>query len=211
MQRIIDKKAKIRDEMKELRDMYIANECGNCGTKEGLQIHHIVPVTLGGSNNRGNICTMCNICHGLMHDITMMNLQEKSIFKKERMTRGRKPFGYRRWKSKLYRAHGYKIVRSIIELRILHKVGIRALIDGLDESGIESIYGKKWSHNQILYRILDNETYFGGEFVEEAVMEGSTVTWELVQEHNKMSKGKKRITYKNKDVEFVKQYLRENT
>ena len=43
------------------------NECGNCGSDENLDIHHIVPLSLGGSNLPGNLAVLCVRCHGKAH------------------------------------------------------------------------------------------------------------------------------------------------
>jgi 5-methylcytosine-specific restriction endonuclease McrA len=42
--------------------------CQNCkahGTR--LDVHHVVPVSVGGSNNLTNLLTLCFACHKLIH------------------------------------------------------------------------------------------------------------------------------------------------
>jgi hypothetical protein len=46
------------------RDGY---QCGNCGSTENLHVHHIVPLSLGGSNELGNLRTLCKTCHAKLH------------------------------------------------------------------------------------------------------------------------------------------------
>lgn len=53
------------------RDNY---ECQNCGVGGGskgeveLHAHHIVPVSAGGNHTLSNLSTLCDTCHGLIHD-----------------------------------------------------------------------------------------------------------------------------------------------
>lgn len=42
--------------------------CANCGTAVGLEIHHIVPLSKGGTNAKTNITTLCWRCHAAAHD-----------------------------------------------------------------------------------------------------------------------------------------------
>jgi 5-methylcytosine-specific restriction endonuclease McrA len=46
------------------RDEY---KCGNCGSTKNLDVHHIVPLSCGGSNELGNLKTLCRHCHSLIH------------------------------------------------------------------------------------------------------------------------------------------------
>lgn len=56
--------------------------CFNCGCKEEkLDIHHVVPISLGGTNNILNIVLLCAKCHGKIHNVdflSMRNLSKKS-------------------------------------------------------------------------------------------------------------------------------------
>lgn len=42
-------------------------KCQKCGTTETLQVHHIIPVSKGGSNNQENLMVVCNCCHIYIH------------------------------------------------------------------------------------------------------------------------------------------------
>lgn len=47
------------------RDGY---ECQNCGRDTSdLEVHHIVPLEKGGSNNIRNLATLCQDCHSSIH------------------------------------------------------------------------------------------------------------------------------------------------
>lgn len=37
--------------------------CRNCGSDEHLEVHHIIPVTMGGTKDESNLCTLCSDCH----------------------------------------------------------------------------------------------------------------------------------------------------
>lgn len=39
------------------------HRCLICGSSEHLSIHHILPVSHGGQNNRENLCGLCGACH----------------------------------------------------------------------------------------------------------------------------------------------------
>lgn len=41
----------------------VGASCVNCGCTEGIEYHHIVPVSLGGTNNIRNIVPLCHKCH----------------------------------------------------------------------------------------------------------------------------------------------------
>ena len=42
--------------------------CQGCGSKDTkLHVHHIIPLSSGGSNARSNLITLCEECHGRIH------------------------------------------------------------------------------------------------------------------------------------------------
>jgi hypothetical protein len=43
------------------------HRCRNCHGHVAPQVHHIEPRAQGGSNDPGNLVTLCQICHGLIH------------------------------------------------------------------------------------------------------------------------------------------------
>lgn len=45
-----------------------SGRCANCGAVDGLEIHHIVPLSKGGTNTKTNIVTLCWKCHAAAHD-----------------------------------------------------------------------------------------------------------------------------------------------
>ena len=44
--------------------------CVNCGSSEEVDLHHIVPIAKGGTNNIQNIVPLCRKCHMAVHDKT---------------------------------------------------------------------------------------------------------------------------------------------
>lgn len=46
----------------------LGNTCCNCGSKEKIEYHHIVPLKNGGTNNLGNITPLCQHCHCKAHN-----------------------------------------------------------------------------------------------------------------------------------------------
>lgn len=60
-----DKISKIRREQNVIRKTMITSDsvCGKCGSKEDLEIHHMLPVVLGGDNDDRNLIILCHDCH----------------------------------------------------------------------------------------------------------------------------------------------------
>ena len=76
------------------------NQCVACGTTDNLCQHHLVPRSLGGSDDENNLLTLCGSCHAKAHQIqanwrhselTKSALQHKKS-KGERV--GSIPYGY---------------------------------------------------------------------------------------------------------------------
>lgn len=44
------------------------NQCAACGSTDNLQYHHLIPRSLGGSDNETNLITLCGGCHAKAHD-----------------------------------------------------------------------------------------------------------------------------------------------
>jgi hypothetical protein len=44
-----------------------AHACVECGGRERLHVHHILPVRQGGDHDPGNLMTLCNACHAANH------------------------------------------------------------------------------------------------------------------------------------------------
>lgn len=47
---------------------HFEHKCYNCeSTTDALELHHIIPLSLGGTNNPTNMVPLCERCHGLIH------------------------------------------------------------------------------------------------------------------------------------------------
>lgn len=58
------------DNWDQLRGAALARDdyrCGNCGSTVGLMVHHIVPLSKGGTNSLSNLRTLCEECHKKLH------------------------------------------------------------------------------------------------------------------------------------------------
>lgn len=74
------------------------DKCCNCGSTEGICYHHVIPRSLGGTDNPSNLVPLCTACHYLLHQIT--NKRDSSLnhgalvkagIKKSSRQQGRKP------------------------------------------------------------------------------------------------------------------------
>lgn len=43
-------------------------KCGNCRSDSQLEVHHVVPLSAGGTNRHGNLVTLCQSCHLRAHN-----------------------------------------------------------------------------------------------------------------------------------------------
>jgi 5-methylcytosine-specific restriction endonuclease McrA len=54
------------------------NACRNCGATSGeakLSVHHLVPASLGGTDDMANLLTLCSTCHPLFERIARQTQQ----------------------------------------------------------------------------------------------------------------------------------------
>lgn len=64
----------------------LESRCANCGAEVSLEHHHIVPISIGGTNRTTNIVALCHHCHQLAHGA--QNIRD--ICKAEKTGRKRK-------------------------------------------------------------------------------------------------------------------------
>ena len=50
--------------------------CGNCGSQNNIQYHHVIPLAIGGNDVLTNIIPLCEECHNLVHSKTSTNHSE---------------------------------------------------------------------------------------------------------------------------------------
>lgn len=54
-------------------------QCELCGNNRNLEIHHIIPRSLGGTNEIDNLIVICNVCHARLTPrglLTKLGLQK---------------------------------------------------------------------------------------------------------------------------------------
>ena len=44
-------------------------ECAACGATDNLQYHHLIPRSMGGSDDETNLITLCGDCHAKAHGV----------------------------------------------------------------------------------------------------------------------------------------------
>lgn len=71
-----------------MRDTYILQKykvehpiCEKCGSTEDIQVHHIIPLSLDGTNDTSNLISLCYKCHKEEHkenhsELTKMGIQK---------------------------------------------------------------------------------------------------------------------------------------
>ena len=58
--------------------------CNNCHrTSEQLYIHHLLPLSNGGSNSIDNLIVLCKVCHGYVHRGNIEKLVERALSNKD--------------------------------------------------------------------------------------------------------------------------------
>lgn len=61
--RIESNRIEFRKQFEELKKQ----GCCNCGEVDNLELHHIIPLLLGGTNRPSNLVWLCNRCHKSAH------------------------------------------------------------------------------------------------------------------------------------------------
>lgn len=56
---------KVRSEQTAIKQKYLreGRACAVCGSTENLEIHHMIPVDIGGTNDAANLIVLCRYCH----------------------------------------------------------------------------------------------------------------------------------------------------
>lgn len=52
--------------------------CATCGSAEKIELHHIIPIAAGGTNDYYNLVSLCHDCHQLLHRKIYDSLQWKN-------------------------------------------------------------------------------------------------------------------------------------
>lgn len=172
-----------REEYEKLRgifDRQLPKECGNCDAVEGLHIHHIVPLSFGGSNRLSNLVRLCTGCHSKAHG--GVSFIESSIesrrkrAKKGRHAAGAVPYGYILDGEGKYAIDEdtAKVVRLIFRLRYSAELSTINIANYLNHMAIPTARkAPKWAHPTIA-KMLKNPQYLGkvyfvGEYLGEGI------------------------------------------
>jgi hypothetical protein len=79
----------------------ITKYCCVCGSEKELNIHHFVPISLGGKDHKKNKITLCSKHHNFIHKMEtklninyLIKLSKEKMKKKNEFIGGKPPFGY---------------------------------------------------------------------------------------------------------------------
>lgn len=72
LQRIRSEQWRIIQERKRSRQP----QCGMCGSTEQLELHHLLPIVLGGTNDERNLIFLCETCHNAQTQYLRERLRE---------------------------------------------------------------------------------------------------------------------------------------
>lgn len=67
----IDSDAELWSDLRERRLEIDGYQCSNCGSTESLQVHHVVPKSLGSVDEVSNLRSLCADCHDKVHGSTI--------------------------------------------------------------------------------------------------------------------------------------------
>ena len=102
------------------------NFCALCGSTDNLEHHHVLPKSLGGSDNEDNLLTLCSTHHVQLHNLSPGRINSSILIKAAKAKQreqgiflgGHVPFGYRLKNDKLIKnAKEQRIIAEIIDLR----------------------------------------------------------------------------------------------
>lgn len=54
-------------------------KCELCGSDRGLEIHHIIPVVFGGTDDKDNLLCVCKKCHALLTPTGLLAKQGQRV------------------------------------------------------------------------------------------------------------------------------------
>ena len=102
------------------------NFCALCGSTDNIEHHHVLPKSLGGSDNADNLLTLCATHHVQLHNLSPGRINSSKLIKAVKATKkqqglflgGYVPFGYTNKFGKLIEnAKEQKIIADMIDLR----------------------------------------------------------------------------------------------
>lgn len=159
----------MRKEYEKLRpifDKQLPKQCANCAEETDLQIHHIVPLSLGGRNILTNLARLCTECHAKAHGGSALVGTSATSRRRNIRNGGRigsvVPYGYsfENGKYEIDETNA-DVVRIIFRLRYVCEYSTLNIAAYLNHFAIPTAgSGKEWKH-PVIKRMLDNPIYFG--------------------------------------------------
>lgn len=130
--------------LRTMAERTLGKVCYNCGSTEGIEMHHVVPLKLGGTNNLSNIVVLCHRCHCAAHyGRHIRDYQNKDIKGRphkvsddvldaafDDYTKGR--IGTRECKEIIHMAKSCKIADMSYYKRYLKDQGIKSVKNNID-------------------------------------------------------------------------------
>ena len=132
------------------------NHCVACGTPNNLNQHHLVPRSLGGSEEESNLITLCGLCHAKAHrvqaDWRHSELIRKAMRHKQSQGEyigGGAPYGFELLDGELIEdSYEHDVIRQAKELRD-SGLSLAAVAKELDRRGIQARNGKAFAAMQV--------------------------------------------------------------
>ena len=141
----------------------IHDHCVACGTTDNLNQHHLVPRSLGGSDDDSNLLTLCGPCHAKVHQVRAdwrnSELTKKALKAKkargERM--GKIPYGFQVGDDGVHVAPCDLEQESIRKIHAFHTAGysLQRIANTLNNQSIFNRQGNPWNP-VLLHRICKN-------------------------------------------------------
>lgn len=141
--------------------------CVNCGETEDIEMHHIVPLSKGGTNNEGNLVWLCTECHYKAHGADIGRYKGK----REGRPRVEKPDNAESVIERYLRAEisGAEATKLLGMKRGHSFTSVWFVTEYLKNKGIERVetnQGSKKNHRaDVFYKDGKIETYKNGEML----------------------------------------------
>lgn len=148
-------------------DKEIPQLCANCEATDGLHIHHIVPLALGGRNRLSNLTRLCTECHSKAHGGMVALIEKSAETKRSNIAKGKRfstvvLFGYKYGDDRYsINEEEAEVVRLIFRLRYLSEYSTINIATILNYLAITTAgTSKEWKH-PVIKRMLENPQYLG--------------------------------------------------
>jgi hypothetical protein len=132
------------------------NHCVACGSKENLTQHHLVPRSIGGSDEDSNLLTFCGSCHAKAHqvkadwrhsELTRKAMQIKQA--KGEYIGGHAPYGFDLAAGELVRNEVEQDVIAQTKQHHMAGLSLRKIAAELDRQGTKTRKGMLFAAPQI--------------------------------------------------------------